>query len=103
MVDPETRKANLPPNLLAGPGYDGQQSIYKLKVRGSVQLRPMVCIGPFGLDEWTVLYPATEVGNVLCPADAARLAEERRKEILADPNRRQLLIDDGDDDDDEKH
>lgn len=93
-VDPDTRKANLPSDLLAGPGYDGQPFIYKLKARGNVQLRPMVCVGPDRLDEWTILYPSIEVGNVLRPPNAASLAEERRKEILADKSRRRLILDD---------
>jgi hypothetical protein len=88
------RRASLPTNTLAGPGYGGEPFIYKLKSRGNVQLRPMICLGPFGLDDWTVLYPSTEKSNELIPPDAPKLAEARRKQILADPNRRRLLVDD---------
>jgi hypothetical protein len=93
-VDPASLKSNLPPGLLAGPGIDGQPFIYKLRVRGNIQLRPMVCLGPLNLNEWTILFPAIEVGNVLKPIDAAGKADERRKQILADKNRRRLLVDD---------
>jgi len=94
VVDPVTRQANLPSNLLAGPGYEGQPFIYKLKARGNVQLRPMICLGPFHLNEWTILYPATEKSGALIPVDAADKAETRRKEILVNKNRRRLLVDD---------
>ena len=79
VVDPVTRKANLPPDLLVGPGFHGQQFIYKLKARGNVQLRPMLCLGPGNLNEWTILYPSTEKDDLLIPANAAALATSRRK------------------------
>lgn len=93
-LETHSRKPSLPPNLLGGPGIDGQPFIYELKVRGDVHLRPMVCVGPFSEDEWTILFPAIEVGNVLEPLDAADRAEERRKQVLADKSRRRLLVDD---------
>jgi len=96
VVDPLTRQANLSQDLLAGPGYDGEPFIYKLKARGNVMLRPMLCLGPFLLDEWTVLYPSIEKGNLLIPADAAHQAEARRKVVLMDSRRRRLLVDDED-------
>jgi hypothetical protein len=96
VVDPVTRQANLPPDLLAGPGYDGQPFIYKLKARGNVQLRPMLCLGPFDQSDWTILYPSTEKAGLLIPADAASLAEARRLVILANKHRRRLLVDDED-------
>ncbi len=95
-IHPDTRIASLPPDLLVGPGFNGQPFIYKLKARGNVQLRPMVCLGPFELTDWTILYPATEKQFELIPADAADKAEERRKVLLANPGRRRLLIDDED-------
>ena len=93
-VDPVTRQANLPPQMLAGPGYDGEPFIYKLKARGNVQLRPMLCLGPFSNEDWTILYPSIEKGNALIPSDAPQRAEVRRKEILANKGRRRLLVDD---------
>ena len=93
-VDPTTRQANLPPDLLVGPGFDGEPFIYKLKSRGNVQLRPMLCLGPFDGTDWTILYPSIEKDDLLVPPNAANLAEVRRKEILANRDRRQLLVDD---------
>lgn len=94
-VDPRTKKSNLPQDLLSGPGFDGHQYIYKLKGRGKVQLRPMVCLGPFADDEWTILHRAVERGNKLIPADAAASAERRRQILCKDRLRRRLLRDDG--------
>ena len=94
-VDPKTRKANLPQTLLAGPNFGGQQHIYKLKGKGNVAMRPMVCLGPFGDDEWTILHRAVERDNVLIPADAADRAEARRMILKVNRLRRRLLRDDG--------
>jgi hypothetical protein len=96
VVDPVTRKADLPPNLLAGPGVYGQPFIYKLKARGNVQLRPMICLGPFDQTDWTILFPSTEKSGDIVPSNAADLAEIRRREILANRTRRRLLVDDED-------
>lgn len=93
-VDPKTKKANLPSQLLAGPNFGGQQFIYKLKGRGNVAMRPMICLGPFGDSEWTVLCRATEKDDKLIPANAADIAESRRKVILSNKFRRRLLRDD---------
>lgn len=93
-VDPVTKQATLPPQLLVGPGYGGQQFIYKLKCHGNVAMRPMICRGPVGDDEWTVLCRATERDNVLKPADAAVIAEGRRIQLSANRMLRRLLKDD---------
>ena len=93
-VDPKTRKAVLPQDLLAGPGVYGQKWIYKLKIKGDVALRPMVCLGPRDHDaEWTVLFRAVEKGNKLVPDDAADRAEQRRQEIAVVRRARFLLLD----------
>lgn len=77
---------NLLPRLLAGPIFD---HIYKLCVKGNVQLRPMLCKGPIDNErEFTLLLGAREVGDVLKPKDAAVRAARNRGEILRDPNRR---------------
>ncbi len=76
----------LPAQLLAGTGV---AHIYKLRVKGNVQLRPMLCKGPVENEtEFTLLYGAIEVGNRLQPANAAERAAIIREEILADPNNR---------------
>lgn len=77
---------DLPTQLLAGTGVP---HIYKLRVKGNVQLRPMLCRGPVDNNsEFTLLYGAIEVGDVLQPVDAAERAAVIREEILADPNNR---------------
>jgi hypothetical protein len=91
-VDPKTRQANLPQDLLAGPNVYGQPWIYKLKVKGNVALRPMICLGPTDHEkEWTVLARATEKDMQLIPADAADTAELRRGEVKANRRKRQKL------------
>src|SRR5437588_9360141 len=54
---------DLPPQLLAGPIFP---HIYKLKVKGNVQLRPMLCKGPIIYDEeFTLLLGAIETDDEL--------------------------------------
>ena len=90
-----TGRVNLPQDLLAGPGYRGQKWIYKLKVHGNVQLRPMVTLGPInGDEEWTILVPAIEENRRLIPADAPQTATARRAEILIDEGRRRQILGD---------
>ena len=93
-VDPLTKQANLPPQLLAGPNFDGQQFIYKLKCHGNVAMRPMICRGPFSDAEWTVLCRATERDKVLTPSNAAAIAEGRRLQLSTNRMLRRLLKDD---------
>lgn len=93
-VDPVTRRATLPPQTLVGPNFGGEQFIYKLKGRGNVAMRPMICLGPFGDDEWTVLLRAIERDDKLIPPDAAAKAEARRKLLLGNRLRRRILWDD---------
>jgi hypothetical protein len=64
--------------------------IYKLKVHGDKQLRPMLCRGPIDMDgEFTFLIGAIEKGGVL-DVDALD-AEARRQAIIADPHGRREL------------
>jgi hypothetical protein len=72
------------PGLVGGPNIGKQRHIYKLKVRGDVQLRPMFCRGPFDTNtELTFLAIATERDRVLVPANAPRLAEFRRQQLIS--------------------
>jgi hypothetical protein len=79
-------------SILAGPLPNEQGSaepIYKLKIHGKVQLRPMLCRGPIDTDcEFTLLLGATEVGDKLDPPNAVSVAAQRRERILRDNNRR---------------
>jgi len=82
---------DLPPQLLAGP-IRGHNHIYKLKIKGHVQLRPLLCKGPIRNDEeYSLLIGAIEQGGKLVPAGAAAEAERRRQEIIADPQQRRTL------------
>jgi hypothetical protein len=73
---------------LRGP-IRGFKHLYKMKLGGSVQLRPIFCRGPVKtLEEVTFLLGALEVGGKWEPEDAPKRAEERRKEVSADVSRR---------------
>lgn len=72
--------------LLVGP-IDKQKHIYKMKITGDVQLRPMLCRGPVDKDhEYTLLIGAIEKGSKLSPTPAD--AEKHRVALLNDRNRR---------------
>jgi hypothetical protein len=78
---------DLPPELLSPGPIDGGH-IYKLKVRGPVMLRPLLCKGPFSMaDEYTLLHGAIERGGILPVGDVEK-AEENRQELLATRDRR---------------
>jgi hypothetical protein len=78
---------DLPPGLLsAGPIDSGH--IYKLKIRGPLMLRPLLCKGPFAMaNEYTLLQGAIERGGVL-PAGDIDKAEQNRQALIADAARR---------------
>jgi hypothetical protein len=73
------------PGLLAGTN---ERHIFKLQIGGKIRLRPMVCRGPLGAAEITLLLGATERDGVLVPSDAPQRAGEYRNAILADARRR---------------
>lgn len=82
----------LPRNLVPGPGIDGQNHIYKFKVKGNVQLRPLLCRGTGdGKTELTFLARATERDDVLEPAGIAAEAESRRIEVRNGTRERVLM------------
>jgi len=78
--------------ILAGPlpnDSGNATPIYKLKIRGNVQLRPMLCRGPIENNgEFTLLLGTIEVGNQLVPINAVSIAAEKREQILRDGHRR---------------
>ena len=77
------------PGLVGGPNIGKQRHIYKLKVRGDVQLRPLFCRGPRDTEtELTFLAVATERDGQLVPANAPQLAEFHRNQLLNGRNRR---------------
>jgi hypothetical protein len=74
------------PNMLTGTGTPG---IQKLRVKGNVQLRPLLCKGPVDIHwEYTLLMGAKEVGDELDPHNAAATANKRKQEVIADPKHR---------------
>lgn len=75
------------PELLTGTDTPG---VLKLRVKGNVQLRPMLCEGPVDVkSEFTLLLGAIEVGGKLQPRGADALANDIKQAIKADPaNRR---------------
>src|ERR1700686_3814057 len=63
------------------PGFISEtpvaKDIYKMKIKGNKgmkQLRPMCCRGPFGPNEFTILFGAIERDNKLVPTDAKKRA-----------------------------
>jgi len=67
------------------------KDIYKMKIKGHkghVQLRPMLCYGPFGDAEITLLAGAIEKGFKLIPSTCFSEAQENRTILVANPSRR---------------
>jgi len=65
--------------------------IQKLRIKGNVQLRPMLCKGPINNEnEFTLLIGATERDSRLVPEKADEKANDRKKIIIENPNRRCL-------------
>src|SRR5208337_5261843 len=65
------------PGLIVGPVA---KDIYKMRIKGNkghVQLRPMVCHGPFGDSEVTLLLGAIEKDSKLRPENCKIKAQEK--------------------------
>ena len=77
---------DVPKDLLPYLGND----IYKLKVQGSPQLRPLLCRGIKSKDlkEFTILIGAIEENDQFRPSDAIDQAGNRLSQILENPNQR---------------
>lgn len=78
---------SLYPHMLTDTKVSG---IQKLRVKGNVQLRPLLCKGPVDvLGEFTLLFGAKEVSSKLVPKDAEDKAKDIKAEVKKDPvNRR---------------
>jgi len=83
---------DVPANLVSGTGIGGHHHVRKFKVKGRVQLRPMLCKGPIGNDEFTFLERATERDGKITPPNAPDSAERRRQEVLADSGARRSKL-----------
>jgi hypothetical protein len=79
---------DLSPGLIVGPVA---KDIYKMKIKGHkghVQLRPMVCYGPFSRSEVTILVGAIEKDFKLSPETCKTDARDNREILLTDKRRR---------------
>lgn len=84
----ERHGPGLAPNLLSDTPTRG---IKKLKVKGSVQLRPLLCEGPVdNHSEYTLLMGAKEIGDKWSPADAPNTASGKKDVVIADPVNRRI-------------
>src|ERR1035441_5019129 len=82
----ELHGVGLIPGIVAPTGV---ASIFKLKIHGKVQLRPMLCEGPGALT-FTFLLGAKEVQNSYEPSGAPETAAEYRKDLFANSKERQI-------------
>jgi hypothetical protein len=73
------------PGLLSPTGVP---KIFKLKIRGKVQLRPMICEGPGSESEFTLLLGAKEISSKYVPDGAPEKAAEYRADLITHPERR---------------
>ena len=74
------------PGILSPTGIP---SIFKLKIRGQVQLRPLLCEGPGrGEEAFTLLLGATEVSDDYVPMGAPLIASRLRENLVKDMRRR---------------
>ena len=78
------------PSLIPGIlSPTGMSQIFKLKIHGKVQLRPMLCEGPGrGEQAFTLLLGAVEVSNDYVPLGAPLLASRMRESLIKDMQRR---------------
>jgi len=80
--------AGMIPGIISPTGIP---SIFKLKIRGKVQLRPMLCEGPGrGEEAFTLLLGAFEVSDDYDPVGAPLLASRLRDCLIKDMRRRVL-------------
>ena len=76
------------PGLVSGP-LRGARHIYEIKINGPVAVRPLLCKGPQNMNqEYTILMIAQERDNQWVPRNAPQIAENRRQEIITNPQRR---------------
>lgn len=76
----------LHPEMLTGTSVPG---IKKIRGRGNVQLRPLLCNGPIDVKkEYTLLMGAKEIGSKWVPKDAPSLAKTKKEAVIKDPTHR---------------
>jgi hypothetical protein len=94
----ERAKLNLKLDMLTSKGHElfphvltdtPTRGILKLRVKGKVQLRPMLCKGPINNEqEYTLLIGATERDSKFVPDKADQTANQRKQTIIKNPERR---------------
>ncbi|MDD2776769.1 MAG: hypothetical protein PHU06_12500 [Gallionella sp.] len=78
----------LHPEMLSGTNVAG---IKKIRAKGNVQLRPLLCNGPINIkNEYTLLMGAKEIGGKWAPKDAPSLADTKKQSVISDPNNRRV-------------
>jgi hypothetical protein len=78
---------DLIPGIVAPTGIP---AVFKLKVHGQVQLRPMLCEG-CGDDTFTFLMGAKEIQWEYDPKGAPDTAATFRKDLMSDPQKRSVI------------
>jgi hypothetical protein len=74
------------PDILTGTPTPG---ILKLRVKGKVQLRPMLCRGPVNCgEEYTLLIGVIEKDFQFVPPKADQIADERKSQVKQQPKNR---------------
>lgn len=85
----EQHGKNLLPEMLSDTS---NTKLKKLKIKGKVQLRPLLCYGPVDTDnEFTLLKGAKEIQSKWEPKDAVKKALKNRLEVISDPENRRRL------------
>ena len=69
------------------------RKIKKIRVNGRVAIRLLLCPGPMGNSEFTLLYGAKEENRKFVPRDAVARAEHNRQEVIDDPENRRKPFD----------
>ena len=76
------------PHILTDTDVPG---ILKLRVKGQVQLRPLLCRGPIKVKtDFTLLMGAKEVGDEIKPKKAFETADSYKQQVIADPKNRRV-------------
>lgn len=76
------------PHMLTDTGVAG---ILKLRVQGSVKLRPLLCRGPVNnQSEYTLLMGAKEIGSKWEPKGAPSTAAILKAEVIKNPTTRRV-------------
>ena len=82
--------AEVPPHLLTATK---EKHIREIRINTNVAFRIFVCLGPLGMNEYTMLFRGTERDSVYVPSDSLQRAEANRLELLSDIHARRSKYD----------